>query len=168
MNHARPTMTRRMNKIGKEKEGVQEPKSLQEYIQGKPSRVLRLIVEGLRSTTQHADQKVYMGSFGETRNAMCYGCAATWAFQAFKGGKLTPAEAVDTRKRPIKDTFTFVSLFEASVDGIRCGGDPSSELEQLTGVRLPLPDLPMLTTSAWFMSLPAYEKLAAKLEVQGL
>jgi hypothetical protein len=166
---------------GKKKKGTTDkPRSIIEYVAGKPSRVLRLIVDGLRSTEQYPDQRVKMMTYGNVRkdadgNKLCAGCAATWVFQAFKGEKLSAREvAVDVRgrrRRPVAEGKEAVERFEMAVDRIRSGGSLLHALQDLTGLTVidGLPDcLPPLESYDWRIGLSTYEALAEKLEKEGL
>ena len=141
----------------------------------RPSQALRAMCDGLEEADSRPDFEIDMSTYGEVRNNICFGCAATCALQELLEEPFTALEINDryisgrtlyaARLEPGWDFFEFAidearkarlhTLFEFF--GVEDRWDSDLERELLC-----------MGTSDWRGGLPAIRRLIDKLEPVGL
>ncbi len=126
--------------------------------------IIMAMVNGLRSPRT----KIDMTTFGEIREGICYGCAATNAILNIMNANKKEVEAHSklrsTQFRSTHDDYTLYD-FEYAIDLLRCGllesyNDYVKDLGIAQITPIPGQELPVLDNDYTEEELQEYEKLA--------
>ena len=147
------------------------------------------MVAGLKENDNRSGFMVDMGTFGTSRDGVCFGCAATCTLQKLSGVKFTNSNIGIGESRRFAIQYSGIGTdvpaekfteFEAAIDLLRSTN--YEVLIEFFGVREQFDeanrkdpevyeatvDLQNLGTTDWNRKLEPYEKFAAKLEEHGL
>lgn len=121
--------------------------------------IIMAMVEGLRSPKTRIDMQTY----GEVRDGICFGCAATNAVLNIMNANKKEVEA-HSKFRSTHDDYKLYG-FEYAIDKLRCGSlEPYNASAYAFGFAkiTPIPgqELPMLLNDYTEEQLKEYEKLA--------
>jgi hypothetical protein len=142
---------------------------------GKASKVVRAICDGLLEADQRDDFVVDMDTFGEGDYGMCFGCAATCALMKLSQAQFTPktVDSLRTRASVIGVSPPALSNFEHAVDVFRYGSDEAETLLALCNVPFEVV-AEYCETHSWYLGnknwreqLPALRQFADFLEANG-
>lgn len=167
-----------------------KPTLIKDLIQYKPSKAIRAMVDGLLMPDEERGFKINMSTFGARTSSgfptreTCFGCAATCALAKLSGARLghamqrgdflehLAARWVVGENSPLAGFHPIdIEIFERAMDNAR-----KCELESLflycdvlDAVKPSYTDgLMVLTDSSWKERLPAFVRLAERLEADGL
>lgn len=115
----------------------------------KPSQVIDAMIHGLQKAADDPEFRFDMLTFGDVREDICYGCAATCAVQELYGIRFTPEQYLKTAQTGQKGTYCHIAVlgdsdipeFEYMIDSLRSG-----HLADLLRYCLIAPDL---TNARW-------------------
>ena len=138
----------------------------------KASELVLAMVEGLENHKYEVD----MDTFGRTREGVCYGCAATNAIAQLAGKAPRFAFKVPSERtwaKAIKGSEEFIRTLEFAFNNLRFGDlsvfNGYAKLIQVKEIPVAYGEsLPGLENNNWHEGLPAYRKLAKRLQEAGL
>ena len=147
----------------------------------KPSDALNAMVRGLLKASRRKTFNIDMSSFGEIRDGICFGCAATCTIQELSGVAFKPSSGRlerDTRAdligyaNPLADiTYYDLMNFEHAINSFRCG----SPRDLIDYYKIPLPDIEQITghdlymcDHNWEEQIPVVRTYIKHLEKMGL
>jgi hypothetical protein len=135
---------------------------------GKASDVIDAMIQGLQNIPENF--KINMGTYGNSIDEVCYGCAATCAVMRISGKTFAPGNILSSILRSKITGYSEFEekQFERAIDELRLGNH--FLLGYLVGVDLPEPNIPLdeLETHNWGKLLPAYEAYRDQLREAGL
>lgn len=99
--------------------------TFREMCEGKPSKALRSMIEGLEAAEKRPDFKIDMGTFGRSADGICFGCAATCAVQQLTNYEFTPdnlmGENFLNQSEALGCDPVDLIQFETAINGFRTG-----------------------------------------------
>lgn len=134
-------------------------KSFKETVQAMSGKeIVMAMVNGLL----HGYYTINMGTFGNTEDGICFGCAATHCVTEISGVKFDPETIyyrVD-RCKVLDIDYAFLDSFENAIDSLRKGyfHDYNDWAKSINISLLPRPveSLPFLYTDSWKDNIQAY------------
>lgn len=105
----------------------------------KISDALQAMVDGIKTQTARPDFELYMFSFGDFNDNICYGCAATCAIQQIAGKNLTPENirGVRCRSYALELDAKELCAFEEAISNFALGDGSLGLLSHFYNVPIP-------------------------------
>ena len=141
---------------------------LKDVLEGKPSKMIRIMIKGLEGAKHRDGFLVAMHTFGMEvePGGFCFGCAAFFSLLEICGED----SLVFNGEVTFSTEYSDISDFEDVVDRLRMGFPGDAVVGRYFGFALPVPevDLKFLLTSDWEEGIRPLEDYATQLEKVGM